>query len=88
MVELYSCISSESRKFFKRVVYLKQINFITGDPLAAECPGKLLPLTPPLNPALGWTGPSKTFFFKTSTRLKPSMLLIETAKSLKQFCEP
>ena len=33
MAELYSCIASESRKFFKRVFYLKQINFITGAPL-------------------------------------------------------
>jgi len=33
---LYSCIASESQKFFKRAFYLKQINFITGGPLAAE----------------------------------------------------
>jgi len=33
MVELYSCIASESHKFSKRVFYLKQINFITGAPL-------------------------------------------------------
>jgi len=26
---LYSCIASESQKFFKKVFYLKQINFIT-----------------------------------------------------------
>ena len=51
VVELHSCIASESRKFFKRVFYLKQINFITGEHLAAGGPGQLPPL-PPLNPAL------------------------------------
>jgi len=51
MVELYSCIASKSRKFFKRVFYLKQINFITVGPLAAGGSGKLLPL-PSLKPAL------------------------------------
>jgi len=48
MVELYSCIASESRKFFKQVFYLKQINVITGDPLQRG-PGQLLPFpSPPL----------------------------------------
>ena len=46
IIELYSCTASESRKFFKRVFYLKQINFITGGPLAAgdggNCPRKLI----------------------------------------------
>ena len=43
--------ASESRKFFKWLFYLKQINFITGGPLESESPGQLPPL-PPLNPAL------------------------------------
>jgi len=51
IIELCSCIASESRKFFNRVFYLKQINFITGGPLAAGSLGQLPPL-PPLNPAL------------------------------------
>jgi len=51
IIELCSCIASESRKFFNRVFYSKQINFITGGPLAAGGPGQLPPL-PPLNPAL------------------------------------
>jgi len=48
---LCSCIASESRKFFNRVFYLKQINFITGGPLAAGARGNC-PRCPPLNPAL------------------------------------
>jgi len=55
IIELGSCITSESRKIFKRVFYLKQINFITGGPLAAGGPGQLPPL-PPLNPALCVSG--------------------------------
>ena len=43
MVELYSCIASESQKFFKRVFYLKQINFITAGPLP-QGPWQLPPL--------------------------------------------
>jgi len=43
MVELYSCIASESQKFFKRVFYLKQINFITAGPLP-QGPWQLAPL--------------------------------------------
>ena len=35
-------------KFFKRVFYLKQINFITGGPLTAGGPGQLPPLPPSL----------------------------------------
>jgi len=50
-VELYSCISLESQRFFKRIFYLKQIIVITGGPLRAEGPGQLPPL-PPLNPGL------------------------------------
>jgi len=34
-------MASESRKFFKRVIYLKQTNFITGD-LAAGGPNAAL----------------------------------------------
>jgi len=49
-VFLYT-VAFESQKFFKRVFYLKQINFITGGPLAAGGPGQLPPL-PSLNPAL------------------------------------
>jgi len=45
------CISFESRQFFKRIFYLKQINVITGGPLGTEGPGQL-PSFPPLNPAL------------------------------------
>jgi len=45
---LYSCIASESQKFFKRVFYLKQINFITWGPLAAGGPGQRPLLPPPL----------------------------------------
>jgi len=37
--------------FFKRILYLKQINVITGGPLGAEGLGQLPPL-PPLYPAL------------------------------------
>jgi len=51
-IELYSCVACESQKFFKRVFYLKHINFMTGDPLASGSPGQLPPL-PPLNQALG-----------------------------------
>jgi len=51
MIELYSCIASESQKSFKRVFYLKQVSVITGGPLAVRGLGKLPPL-PPLNPAL------------------------------------
>jgi len=50
MVELYSCIASESRKVFKQVFYLKQINFITGCPLQRG-PGAIASVGP-LNPAL------------------------------------
>jgi len=46
MVELHSCIASDSRKFFKRVFYLKQINFITGAPCSGV-PGQM-PRWPPL----------------------------------------
>jgi len=47
IIELCSCIASESRTFFKRVFYLKQMNFITGGP------GAIAPVAPsPLNPAL------------------------------------
>ena len=42
---MYSCITSESQKFFKGVYIFKQITFITGGP------GQL-PSFPPLNPAL------------------------------------
>jgi len=44
-----SCIASESQKFFKRVFYLRQINFITGRPLAGG-PGQLPPLPPLIQP--------------------------------------
>jgi len=44
---LCSCIASESQKFFNRVFYLKQINFITGGPVAVGGPGQLPPLPPP-----------------------------------------
>jgi len=44
---LYSCIVSESQKFFKRAFYLKQINFITGDPCSVG-PGAIAPVAPPL----------------------------------------
>jgi len=50
-MELYSCIASESRKFFKQVFYLKQVSVITGGPLAVWGPGQLPPL-PSLNAAL------------------------------------
>jgi len=49
-IDLHSCIASESRQFFKRVFYFKQINVITGAPLE-QGPGQLRPLYP-LNPAL------------------------------------
>jgi len=49
-IELHSCISSESRQFFKRIFYLKQINVITGTPRIGE-PGAIVPVAP-LNPAL------------------------------------
>jgi len=42
-MELYSCISFESRQFFKRIFSFKQINVITGGPLGAEGPGQLTP---------------------------------------------
>jgi len=45
---MYSCIALESRTFFKRVFYLKQINFITDGLLATGGPGQLPPLPPPL----------------------------------------
>jgi len=51
MAVLYSCIAFELRKFFERVSYLKQINFITEGVLAAGDPGQLPPL-PPLDSAL------------------------------------
>ena len=51
-IELYSCISFESRQFFKRIFYLKQGNVIMWRPLRAEGPGQLPPLSPSLNPAL------------------------------------
>jgi len=62
---LYFCIASESRKFFKRAFYLKQINFITGGSLAAGGPGQL---PPPLNPAL----PAKGKFQASAGRQLPS----------------
>jgi len=46
-IELYSCISFESRQFFKRLFDLKQINVIIEGFLGAEGPGQL-PLLPPL----------------------------------------
>jgi len=45
---LYSCVSFASQQFFKQILYLKQINVITGGPLGAEGPGQLPPLPPPL----------------------------------------
>ena len=50
MVELYFCIASQSQKFFKRVYYLKQINFIMGGPLQRGSRGNFsrFPLNPPL----------------------------------------
>jgi len=52
-IELYSCISFESRQFFKGIFYLKQINVITVAPLERRTGGNC----PPLNPALNacWT---------------------------------
>jgi len=44
---LYSCIASESQKFFKRVFYFKKINFITRGPLAEGARGNC-PRFPPL----------------------------------------
>ena len=36
-------MASESQKFFKQVIYLKQINFITGGLLAAGARGNCPP---------------------------------------------
>jgi len=47
---LHSCIASESQRIYKRVFYLKQINFNTGGPLPAGGLGQLPPLPPTLNP--------------------------------------
>jgi len=44
---LYCCIASESQKLFERVIYLKQINFITGGPLQRDARGNC-PRCPPL----------------------------------------
>ena len=52
IIELYCCIASETQKFFKRVFYLKQINYITGGPLAAGGEA-IAPLASSFNPALG-----------------------------------
>jgi len=64
-IELYSCISFESRQIFKGIFYIKQINFITEGPFGAEGPGQLPPL-PPVNPVLYLTVTlfqgKKTFF--------------------------
>jgi len=51
MVDLYSCIASNSQTFFKRVFYLEQTNSVTGT-LLQRGPGQLTPLPPPVNPAL------------------------------------
>jgi len=51
-IKLYSCISFESRQFFKRKFYLKQTYAITGGPHGEEGPGQLPQFPPPLNPAL------------------------------------
>jgi len=47
-IELYSCISFESRQFFKRIFYLKQINIITGAPLERRVRGNCPRCPPPL----------------------------------------
>jgi len=44
-IDLYSCIASESRQFFKRVFYLQQVIVITGNPFGGGR-GKLPPLLP------------------------------------------
>ena len=48
---LYFSIFFESRQFFKRIFYLKQMNIITLGLFRAEGPGQLLSFPPP-NPAL------------------------------------
>ena len=49
---MYSCISFESRQFFKRMFYLKQINVLTGAPLERRSRGNCPCCFPPLNPDL------------------------------------